>query len=330
MPVKNYYSRNGQIEFEAVGSNVITYGRDMLGNVVAGYDNATNAVFTANYKPYGEFAQTTGNISGQRFMYCGTHGYRFSPSVPVSHYVRARHLLMRMGMWTSVDPLWPGQPSLRYADANPSSTYDFWGMRPELPCAGQGLHSALAGRHHKRRFIGPPQTVSEPFTGKDVYDILAEKLGIEPPPRSPASPTCKLVTCEALTDVWGVLPIAGHVAYFVVVHGDLGCSVDYYHWGQPRHWPKPQKNGLSTDYDSLASFLEAQRSAADGKGRCVECHEEWIPCDFAYLMCECNSQVKSADIAHWRKWLGTFTCYNSANFMTLCANVNNFFASIFE
>lgn len=101
MPVKNYYSRNGQIEFEAVGSNVITYGRDMLGNVVAGYDNATNAVFTANYKPYGEFAQTTGNISGQRFMYCGAWGYRFQSGVPCSHYVRLMHLLMRMGRWGS-------------------------------------------------------------------------------------------------------------------------------------------------------------------------------------------------------------------------------------
>ena len=138
MPVKNYYSRNGQIEFEAVGSNVITYGRDMLGNVVAGYDNATNAVFTANYKPYGEFAQTTGNISGQRFLYGGSWGLRFSALVPVSHYAQLLHMLMRMGMWSS----WPvfarrsmtytmvrsGQSQYPYVSGNPSSRVDPYGI----------------------------------------------------------------------------------------------------------------------------------------------------------------------------------------------------------
>ncbi len=130
MPVKNYVSRNGQVEYEYddLGS-ILTYGRDALGNVVAGYDAATNAVFTADYKPYGEFAATTGNVAGRRFMWVGSWGYRFTSGVPVSHYVRARHLSMRMGMWTSVDPLWPTEAAFGYVGGGATRAVDPSGLQ---------------------------------------------------------------------------------------------------------------------------------------------------------------------------------------------------------
>ena len=99
------------------------------GNVVAGYDSATNAVFTADYKPYGEFAATTGNVAGRRFMWVGSWGYRFTSGVPVSHYVRARHLSMRMGMWTSVDPLWPSEPAFGYVRGRVLAGIDYHGTQ---------------------------------------------------------------------------------------------------------------------------------------------------------------------------------------------------------
>ena len=180
MPVKNYYSRNGQIEFEAVGSNVITYGRDMLGNVVAGYDNATNAVFTANYKPYGEFAQTTGNITGQRFLYCGTHGYRFSPSVPVSHYVRARHLMMRMGMWTSVDSFWPEEALYLYAYDSPSGWID--------PTGGRGTGANATPRTVSRGRSGPYGGASSPWGPRGSGQPKTQPVGPKTWPGPPAGP----------------------------------------------------------------------------------------------------------------------------------------------
>ena len=133
MPVKNYVSRNGQVEYEYDDlGDILTYGRDALGNVVAGYDAATNAVFTADYKPYGEFAATTGNVAGRRFMWVGSWGYRFTSGVPVSHYVRARHLSMRMGMWTSVDPLWPTEDAFGYVSCQVTAMVDPSGLTKSL------------------------------------------------------------------------------------------------------------------------------------------------------------------------------------------------------
>ncbi len=136
MPVKNYVSRNGQVEYEYDDlGDILTYGRDALGNVVAGYDAATNAVFTADYKPYGEFAATTGNVAGRRFMWVGSWGYRFTSGVPVSHYVRARHLSMRMGMWTSVDPLWPSEPAFGYVGGMAIKAVDPSGLAKTKMCS---------------------------------------------------------------------------------------------------------------------------------------------------------------------------------------------------
>ncbi len=309
MPVKNYYSRNGQIEFEAVGSNVITYGRDMFGNVVAGYDNATNAVFTANYKPYGEFAQTTGNITGQRFLYCGTHGYRFSPSVPVSHYVRTRHLMMRMGMWTSVDPLWPLQRSFDYVHGNPQSEYDYLGLIPETPCSGLNLQGALSGVS-PRGIPGTKPTSAGSFTGRGISDVLRDVLnGKIKPPKSRAGwkkPECKLVTCAAKDGIF-----AGHVSYFVDLGFGAGCAIDRY----------PDRK-LEDRF--LSDFISVREDVAADRGRCLECTETPLPCEFAEKMCQCVAELH-ADISsfkdHFRLWLITGTCYKHHNHAMLCAAV---------
>ena len=129
---KQYFSRNGQIEYEIdEAGEILTYGRDALGNVVAGYDKNTNAVFTLDYKPFGEFAATTGTITGRRFLWVGTWGYRFTPGIPVSHYIRARHLMMRMGMWVTVDPLWPEEMAFGYVVGSPIRLRDATGLQAD-------------------------------------------------------------------------------------------------------------------------------------------------------------------------------------------------------
>lgn len=175
MPVKNFVSRNGQVEYEYDDlGDILTYGRDALGNVVAGYDAATNAVFTADYKPYGEFAATTGNVAGRRFMWVGSWGYRFTSGVPVSHYVRARHLSMRMGMWTSVDPLWPSEPAFAYVGGMPTAFIDPLGLQGNQP----------------PRRIGPPKQMKDRPLPTIRYPYARHRPAPKNPPFTPFSLLC--------------------------------------------------------------------------------------------------------------------------------------------
>lgn len=126
---KTYHTVNGQIIYETTPGasspdNITTYGRDAFGSLVAGYGGTGEAAFTARYKPYGEFAASTGAVTGKRFLWAGSWGYRFTQGVPVSHYVRARHYSMRMGLWNTVDPWWPDEKPFQYAEGNPYSWID--------------------------------------------------------------------------------------------------------------------------------------------------------------------------------------------------------------
>lgn len=56
----------------------------------------------------------TQSVQTRRFFWCGSWGYstiNLSTKF-LSYYVRVRHLSTMMGMWMSVDALWPGERHL--------------------------------------------------------------------------------------------------------------------------------------------------------------------------------------------------------------------------
>jgi len=116
---KEYLSVDGEIFGEVSGGVVNFYDRDALGSVVAIEDGAGNTVSTIEYKPFGDVRTYTGEnplSSPRRFLWCGTHGYRFNERYAqyTSHYVRARHYSSLQGMWSTVDPLYPRERAYAY------------------------------------------------------------------------------------------------------------------------------------------------------------------------------------------------------------------------
>ncbi len=89
------------------------------------YDTVSGEVWTESW---------TG-ASSRRFKYKGSHGYvdtGFARQF-VSHYVRARHYSSAQGMWTSVDPLWPGELAYGYVGNRVTVGVDPSGRQTGLP-----------------------------------------------------------------------------------------------------------------------------------------------------------------------------------------------------
>lgn len=286
MPVKNYVSRNGQVEYEYDDlGDILTYGRDALGNVVAGYDAATNAVFTADYKPYGEFAATTGNVAGRRFMWVGSWGYRFTSGVPVSHYVRARHLSMRMGMWTSVDPLWPSEPAFGYVGGMPTAFIDPLGLQSNRP----------------PRQVDPSSRNNSGPGGK------SRPNGV-PSSKSPAKPSnvfvggkCSLTTCEYM----GFIVVPSHVEYcFQTANPNKSCSSNLH----PDSYTGGRRVG------SCADWMNNLRSATRDV---LRCYTREMDCTVASLACECISEWIDGTVRrpHYVRGL----CYSDDEHILNCA-----------
>ncbi len=83
-----------------------------LGSVVATYKDGWLTA-DRSYDPYGETRAEWNDVG--RFGWVGGLGYRETRREWLTHYVRARHYGYPMGMWTSVDPLWPSEPAFGYA-----------------------------------------------------------------------------------------------------------------------------------------------------------------------------------------------------------------------
>ncbi|MFQ6540272.1 RHS repeat-associated core domain-containing protein [Aphanothece stagnina] len=92
-----------------------------LGSVVATYKDGWLTA-DRSYDPYGETRAEWNDVG--RFGWVGGLGYRETRREWVSHYVRARHYGFTMGMWTSVDPLWPTEPAFGYVGGNPTNSVD--------------------------------------------------------------------------------------------------------------------------------------------------------------------------------------------------------------
>jgi len=140
---REYLSVDGEIFGEVTNGVVNFYDRDALGSVVAIEDGAGNTVSTIEYKPFGDVRTYTGEnplAAPRRFLWCGTHGYRFNERYAqyTSHYVRARHYSSLQGMWSTIDPLYPTERAYGYVENRVTVRIDPSGM--------QGISVLLRGR----------------------------------------------------------------------------------------------------------------------------------------------------------------------------------------
>jgi RHS repeat-associated protein len=124
MAVTNYMTVNGQIRSEHRSGEAKSrdYVHDALGNVVAVFQDDW-PVAMASYDPSGEFL-TSWNMSGYKFTWNGSHGYRQTGLEWSSTYVRARHYSFMDGAWTTRDPLWPREMPYGYVEGMVMSASD--------------------------------------------------------------------------------------------------------------------------------------------------------------------------------------------------------------
>src|SRR5687768_3027800 len=105
MPITNYYSENGELVGEKVGTNArVDYLTDALGNVTATLNQSGQIVNTYRYKPYGAQLAKTGAGADPAFRWVGAEGYRQTSKKYSDVYVRARHYDEREGRWSTNDP----------------------------------------------------------------------------------------------------------------------------------------------------------------------------------------------------------------------------------
>ena len=110
--------------------------RDALGSVVATYKDGWLTA-DRSYDPYGETRAEWNDVG--RFGWVGGLGYRETRREWVTHYVRARHYGYPMGMWTSVDPLWPSEPAFGYVGGRATKWSDPSGRNPACLACGACL-----------------------------------------------------------------------------------------------------------------------------------------------------------------------------------------------
>lgn len=107
------------------------YLPDPLGSTVALLNSKQEKTDTFDYWPYGEIRMSSG-ASPTPFKFCGTLGYYSGGGGNV--YVRTRFYSTRTSAWLTVDPLWPFEVAYSYADLNPTSRTDMYGLAAQSSC----------------------------------------------------------------------------------------------------------------------------------------------------------------------------------------------------
>lgn len=132
MPIRNYYTFNGAVvaEYTPNVTGYRTYGRDALGSVLATYDDTGSLQNTYRYSPYGSILASSTPAASPYFTWVGTQGYRVTNRPYSEFYARGRHYTSTLCRWTSVDPLWPSEPSYVYAFGRPVGVTDPSGAGP--------------------------------------------------------------------------------------------------------------------------------------------------------------------------------------------------------
>jgi RHS repeat-associated protein len=137
MPVNTYITANGRIrrrittDEEKVTEQVAVV-TNALGSVVATYKDGWLTA-DRSYDPYGETRAEWNDVG--RFGWVGGLGYRETRREWVTHYVRARHYGYPMGMWTSVDPLWPTEAAFGYVGGTVAKAVDPTGLTKTKLCS---------------------------------------------------------------------------------------------------------------------------------------------------------------------------------------------------
>src|SRR5579862_670628 len=134
MAVTNYYTANGRILGEKVGTGSRTdHLTDALGSVTATLSQTPAVVNTYRYKPYGGQLAKTGTGTDPAFTWVGDQGYRQASNKYADVYVRARHYGTVQATWTTVDPLWPDELPYAYVGGSPSNRVDPTGLLQGCP-----------------------------------------------------------------------------------------------------------------------------------------------------------------------------------------------------
>lgn len=175
-----YTNFGGQIVHEDRGGTERDYMPDTLGSTIALLDSDSNQTDTWEYWPYGEVESRTGaNVTP--FSFVGTLGY-FNDLVARLTYVRARHYQSLLGQWTSVDTLWPREPSYLYAYSNPVSIVDPSGRRPrdcsDEFCIDLRQETKICCRVCKKRWSICKKVQCDFTINPDDADDIAELCGL--------------------------------------------------------------------------------------------------------------------------------------------------------
>ncbi len=113
------------------------YMPDTLGSTAALLDENQEMTDTWEYYPYGEVAARTGTHETD-LTFVGMLGY-FKDILDKLLYVRARHFRPELGIWQTVDPLWPEEPPFAYCSSKPASCTDKSGTKGYADCLKDAL-----------------------------------------------------------------------------------------------------------------------------------------------------------------------------------------------
>lgn len=125
MATVRYTTINGRVIAEKRGGVRKLYRPDHLGSTIALYDNTQAKTDTWVYWPYGVVRTRTGSTPTP-FQFVGVLGY-FRDSSDRT-YVRARTYRQTLGIWQTLDPIWPNGAPYLYCDESPLSKSDRFGL----------------------------------------------------------------------------------------------------------------------------------------------------------------------------------------------------------
>jgi RHS repeat-associated protein len=265
--------------------------RDGLGSVVATYKDGWLTA-DRSYDTYGETRAEWNDVG--RFGWVGGLGYRETRREWVSHYVRARHYGYPMGMWTSVDPLWPSEAAFGYVGDMPVAYVDPFGLQGNAPPRRMGPPITMRDR---------PRPANRPPRNNHGRGRPTPVLPVPQPKPPMVHGKCRMVTCNQ-RNVPGPWP--SHVVFCVQTANPNKSCVSH-------NYPNP-KDHVHHAYTNRSCLEEAQIQVNSG----AICFEETIDCSVASLACECVQEWQ-AGTRPLPNWGATGTCYGHGANLYDCA-----------
>jgi hypothetical protein len=193
---KRFYTMNSQMMAYDEGGVTKDFLTDHLGSITAEIDQTQARTYDTRYSAYGRNNWSTGTGCG--FGWVGTYGYRETGLFHMSHYVRARHYSYVTGNWSTVDPLWPREPSYDYVAGRAPAEIDLLGTSPggelkqcinEWVALGYSAQSACKRCKAAQGYHGGYRCENLPNKGKAV-----------PPWNGPPLPNPGVVICAITSD----------------------------------------------------------------------------------------------------------------------------------